>query len=487
MFCSVQFPIVDTRRFLVQSERLGYPEWPLPTPNSEFVRFFGTIRDRALGGLLGGFGEDRICEANRAFSLKPPSSLLLSEGSINPRVLFRRFYFDGLAMGKFEVGFDLSPHYPSISLKELGTQLLHIPVRVRNASGSPVNCDLAEAGKHIANLYLAASTPTKKTVLDKNKWQVRAGIPILFLQTSKYKNLTIPKEAISINLPDWPLRLYHYGIPYRGGKIYTWILQSELSKIQQDISRTLRLYLLRLNAEHECLRLILQNITNKNIEITRGTIESDNLQWYLDKTLKRIKRLESTSGNVNEQIAEIARQSINTIRPGQLDILLENVNDYRRHIREKIENYANKDASIINYGYMEVRNMENKQGNTYNLSNFKAGILNIESKLTNVSQSIRDIPSFDQSLKDELKQLIEQLNVALQKAPIEKIDESEALVDTTKNLVEDISKDKPNKAKIQLTLEGLKKAAENIASVLPEVLPIVIQISMAVAKAFGLR
>jgi len=162
-----------------------------------------------------------------------------------------------------------------------------------------------------------------------------------------------------------------------------------------------------LNAEHECLRLILQSIANKDIQITRGTAASNDLQRYLNKAIERIRHDEARTGSINEAIAETARQSINTIRPGQLDLLLESVEDYKEYVREHIESYARQDAAIINYGYMEVNKVENRQGNTYNFSNFQAGILNIESTLTNVSQNVGTIPGIDQPAKDELKQLIE--------------------------------------------------------------------------------
>jgi hypothetical protein len=485
MLFSIQFPLADARKFLDQGERLG-PAWPFPLPDYDFIRFFGAIRYRTLGGLAGWIGEDLICKADRALSISTSPSLIA--GRPKTRIAFRRFYFDGWAVGKFEIGFHISFLYFPTQVEDLGSSFLRLPVRIRNILGTPINSQLAQAGKHIAHLYLMASTPTKKTVSDKDKWQVRSGTPLLFLELRQDEDLIIPKEAKSIDLPSWasPLKLFHYGIPYRGGKIYMWILQLGNSPMQEGIVRTLRLYLLRLNAEHECLRLILQSITKKEIQITRGTDLSDDLQRYLDKAFKRITRFETKTGSVNEEIAEMARQSINIIRPGQLDLLLESVNDYRRYLRKNIEKYAKQDASIINNYFMEIQHMGNKQGNTYNFSNFQAGILNIESTLTNVSQNVSNIRNIDQSTKDELQQLIEQLNMTLQKIPEEKIEDAKAVADIAEDLVEDISKDKPNKAKLQITLAGLKHAAENIAKLLPDVLPIAIQISNVISKSFTL-
>ena len=486
MLLSIQFPIADARRFLNQAERLGIPGWPLPSPNSEFVRFFGHIRNRPRGGLAGWIGEDPICSADRALSLSGNPSLL--EGHKPAHVVFRRFYFDGWAVGKYEIGFHNRLRAVPARLRNLESRFLRLPIRIRSRAGPPVDSELAQAGRYLARLYLMASTPTRRTISEKDEWQVRAGTPLLYLELADPEDIAVPKEAKRVELPGQPsgFKLFHYGIPYRGGKINMWILKHEVSVKQENMARALRLYLLRLNAEHECLRLILQSIANKDIQITRGTAASNDLQRYLNKAIERIRHDEARTGSINEAIAETARQSINTIRPGQLDLLLESVEDYKEYVREHIESYARQDAAIINYGYMEVNKVENRQGNTYNFSNFQAGILNIESTLTNVSQNVGTIPGIDQPAKDELKQLIEQLNAALQKAPAEKIEEAQALAETTKDLVEDASKPQPNKAKLQITLAGLKQAAENIAKVLPDVLPIAVQIATVITKSFGL-
>jgi hypothetical protein len=484
MLLIVQFPLADARRFLETTKPVG-PVWPLPVPDTEFVRHFGAIRYRPLGGLSGWVGEDLVCQANRAisFNLSGPRASQQAKS----RIAFRRFFSDGWAVGKLEIGFHITWHcFPSA--KELGNHFLSIPVNVRNPLGKRLGSDLAQAGRNLANLYRIASSPTKQAIVEQDKWQVRSGTPLLCLELRDEEEIPIPKDAKSIDLPQDAkgIKLYHYGIPYRGGRIYMWIIRLSSKEADEKLVRTLRMYLLRLHAEHESLRLIIQSIARGEIQVTRNTTFSDNLQHYLDKAFKRIAHFEARTGDVNEEIAQMARQSIHIIRPGQIDTLLENVNDYRRYIRQSIENYARQDASIINYGYMEVHKMENTQGNTYNFSHFQAGILNIESTLTNVSQNVGNIPGFDPAEKDELKRLIEQLNVSLQKVPQEKVEDAEAMADTTRELVENISKDKPNKAKLQITLSGLKQAAENIAKVLPDVLPIAMQITAFITKSFGL-
>ena len=117
----------------------------------------------------------------------------------------------------------------------------------------------------------------------------------------------------------------------------------------------------------------------------------------------------------------------------------------------------------------------------YDFSNadFRGAIVNIESE---VVQNIGTIPYADPSSKGELVQLIKQLSALLQQVPPEKSKDAEAVVETAKRLVDDVSKASPNKAMIQVTAESLKKAAENIAGVLPSILPIVEQIVVVIMK-----
>ena len=123
---------------------------------------------------------------------------------------------------------------------------------------------------------------------------------------------------------------------------------------------------------------------------------------------------------------------------------------------------------------------------TFNLSgDFRGAIVNIKSTLRNVTQTVNTLPSADESAKAELIRLIEQLNEALQKVPLEKAEDAEAVADSAKALVDAANKPKPNKATLQITADGLKKAAENIAAVMPAVVGIATQIVGAVFKLAG--
>jgi septal ring factor EnvC (AmiA/AmiB activator) len=122
----------------------------------------------------------------------------------------------------------------------------------------------------------------------------------------------------------------------------------------------------------------------------------------------------------------------------------------------------------------------------FNMSgDFRGAIINIKSTLTNVQQSIGDIRTDDETARKELESLIGQLSEALQKVPAEHQEQAQAVAETAKVLVDTAKAEKPNKTMLQISGEGLKQAAENLAGVMPTVLTIAGQIVMTITKLTG--
>jgi hypothetical protein len=127
-------------------------------------------------------------------------------------------------------------------------------------------------------------------------------------------------------------------------------------------------------------------------------------------------------------------------------------------------------------------NKEITMGNKTTISNVSGSIINVDSMLEHVTQNISTLPKADQATKEELTQLVAQLTDLLKQAPPEKADEVGKIADRVDTLVNEAGKDKPDQEKVEFSLESLKKAAENIAGVLPTVLPIAMQIAENIRK-----
>ena len=122
-------------------------------------------------------------------------------------------------------------------------------------------------------------------------------------------------------------------------------------------------------------------------------------------------------------------------------------------------------------------------GDIFNMSgDFRGAIINIKSTMQNVQQSVGDLRTDDEATRAELMSLVEQLNQALQSAPPEKVEQAQAVAETAKALVETAKAEKPNRTMLQITGEGLKAAAQNLAEVMPTVVTIASQIVLAVGR-----
>jgi hypothetical protein len=154
-------------------------------------------------------------------------------------------------------------------------------------------------------------------------------------------------------------------------------------------------------------------------------------------------------------------------------------------VKQVFNTYVLGNYSVVSPGTSSFQG-DFDMSDTFNMSgDFRGAILNIKSTLTDVKQNIGKIPNADPSAKDELKRLIGQLSEALQKVPPEKDEEAEAVAKSAKLLVDEVAKDKPNKTMVQISADGLKQAAKNIAEVMPIVLSIATQIVTTIKKFAG--
>jgi hypothetical protein len=121
-------------------------------------------------------------------------------------------------------------------------------------------------------------------------------------------------------------------------------------------------------------------------------------------------------------------------------------------------------------------------GDTYDMSgDFRGANLNIKSKLQDVSQTIGTLTQADPSTKDELQQLILQLNDALQSAPPQKVEQAEEVSEATKLLIEAAAEEKPNPTLFKMMGAGLKQAAGGLKNDLPRVIELTTKIVVAAA------
>jgi hypothetical protein len=136
-------------------------------------------------------------------------------------------------------------------------------------------------------------------------------------------------------------------------------------------------------------------------------------------------------------------------------------------------------------GSIDKRSGTFVDGDQFNMSgDFRGTNLNIKSTLNNVSQHIGAVLD-DVATKDQLQKLIAQLDVELQKVPAAKQAEAEQAAKRAEAAVAEALKPNPDQDDVAYSLTRLKKAAENIGALLPNVLSIANQIADAIRKLVG--
>jgi hypothetical protein len=111
--------------------------------------------------------------------------------------------------------------------------------------------------------------------------------------------------------------------------------------------------------------------------------------------------------------------------------------------------------------------------------------VNMDSRLSNVAQTISGIPGASEKDKITLTELMEKLKSELDKVPKlapDQVEAAEKIALRAKQLVEEASVAKPEKEEVEDKANKLKKAAENVKGTLPAVFSIVEQITSFFSK-----
>ena len=222
---------------------------------------------------MGWVGENEVCEANKALRFIGIPAYEDQTHHVPLQCAFRRLFFDGLAVGKFETGINTQSHHnsrltllSSIEAQQFIGHVLDLPVVVANKVGEGKATKLGKAGNPLAQAYAIASTASHQRAEGRENWWVMAGPPLLFLEIvpEEYVELPAPAKTVIQREEGYGFKLMYGLMPYAGKYVRTWVMQLAYESLQDPVLReavrTLRLDLLSLKAEHECLRLVLRNV-----------------------------------------------------------------------------------------------------------------------------------------------------------------------------------------------------------------------------------
>ena len=488
MLLDIVFPIADVRDFVRgASGRLPVPNWPHPyPPGQKFVRAFGPIRRRPQGGAKG-IGENHVCDAYGAVRFpRCPEIHTNSHNRIGLVPRFRRFFFDGRATAKLEVGlvpkkkitFELTggkavSFLNSIINCEVTSASTH-QLQPRTHKSPRPTLTLNQLPDHLASLYFLATTIRQYIPAAKSfAWCVSAGTPMLLIQESNQQHFEpdFRWRRVSLDIQAHnQIELSHAWIEWQGqSEARLWRLRYKPGADQETV-RLIRMFLMRLHCEQEVLRIVLSLIDARQIVPERTSSETRLLQSFLVKMARRLLRpINREVGPHHQKIVtpdllNIACETLHAAAPGYRDSLLDILDrnaDFHHNelgrVRELLDQY------ILESNQQPYIHVEG------NYVNQPITITNSQGIVVTVAEYMKDITnSVNQNIlqsteSDEVKTLITQLtkrisDVAEQLPP----EIAKQMGDDAETLGKEASRAQPRRKWYTVSLEGLKEAAEAV-------------------------
>jgi hypothetical protein len=106
------------------------------------------------------------------------------------------------------------------------------------------------------------------------------------------------------------------------------------------------------------------------------------------------------------------------------------------------------------------------------ISHVTGSIVNINSELERVAQTVGGLPTADESQKQELSRLVAELRAAVQEVPAERTADAGRLVQRVDALIQEVAKDEPAGVVVNAHASDLTKIASVFQSVVPDIVRI---------------
>jgi len=316
MLIVFQVPLADLRAFRADGARRIRPHFPTPDSGVEFVRLFGPVRQRQKRKPLPWDDEQFYVDASRALHLIP-----FTDERKRWSCAFRRLLSDGGAVVRLEVGIHIPPgSFPAGGrmLDTLAT-MLETPCILR---GEKAAGKLVQISKKLARLY-ANATASRGTRVNGD--EVVAGQPTVLVQFDEGEGAGMPKSL------DFDRdHLAFLNSTHSGVTMNLWFTNAGFGD-----PRNTRIALLRLSAEHQCLKFVLRDITDGNVNLDEVSPRTERLQDYLSLTDRTLSK--DTRFGVHQTDLIRLTQTFETLSGGsELVLLRQQLNKIRPQIRTKI-------------------------------------------------------------------------------------------------------------------------------------------------------
>ncbi|WP_416443449.1 hypothetical protein ACH3O9_00925 [Leeuwenhoekiella sp. A16] len=467
MIVIIQYTITDYRKFFDQDTHcLPFPDWPNPQEN-EFAKFIGNIQYRKYGGLNNWIGESNICLAKRGIKIVKWLTFVKNRNYLI-KLLFRRFFFDGEASGKFEIGFRVTTNYVNdISISQIVDELLNLELRVPVGGGKEQKITLGKAEDSLAKLYTISSS---KFIDITQLNLVFASPPTIIISKNNSERFIKKSNELTTVINSLKLHISHSILSWKNKKFDQWILtdnniskpkQIEISetKVNRKKIREIRIILCRLISERKSLNIILKGIDKGLINPVPFSQKSDQIQYYLIRTIRNTIAKENFLGD-NKLIKKV-RILEEQVKPGSISSLYQKLQltiNIRPQIWYKVEEYlrtSGQPRQIKNNIIMRKNEFNISGGKNININQAKKSIDQIQ------FQEVLIQPKSIKKIKNKIELLFDKLNTLKLLIDSNSFDE---LSQKKRFLEKEIIKDKPKKKILKSFLDDFLSTAKKIGS-----------------------
>jgi ABC-type transporter Mla subunit MlaD len=109
------------------------------------------------------------------------------------------------------------------------------------------------------------------------------------------------------------------------------------------------------------------------------------------------------------------------------------------------------------------------------------GPVNIKSQFDRVTQIVKNAATMPNDKRNQLAELIDELQEALKTAAEKRPEDSERVVRSAELVATEVAKEKPDKGFLNITVEGLKQAAKAVEDIAPTVISVAAKVARFVA------
>lgn len=482
MFAAIQIPLADLRPFLsAETARLVIPGWPNPQVDVEFVRAFGAVRERRHGGLSPWVGEGYYANAARALRFPPGFGRWPLIGKANTarlQCVFRRYFSDGGAVARVEVGFgprneELEPEaLDGPGLIELIAGCLAVPVRVPMPGGERAAAELIGAGRPIAKHLLRSTTINAGG--KPEGWWLRALRPTAIVVYRSGEVLDLPQTVTTVPLQPGGPSIHHTVLARGGISVPVWLIPWEQTA-NPDEMRRIRLHLFRLHAEREVLKWTLSAAAQGRLA-SAGDIEPWNrLQRYLNDTIRLLRRDSGYGIETSEDLKSALRLG-DLMNPGDRESLLAQFEGMRANVFRKVEEVPSQQGRQPTiyiekfnqfHGDAQMNDYSSKDDHSTNLGDVLnsqlEGVFGSGNTVQDSFQRI-DHSGATEDVKNVLKELVEAVAKIGEGGDVAPADKETAARDLD-GLVKEATAASPRRGMIETLGDGLIQTAKKVGEV----------------------